>query len=165
MRRLKTSSLIPLYLLLFGAIISGLSCGGSSGTENPVRVSDEEDDDELAPQAISQAQSLKINVKVSETAVQPGETVTVTATVEPIRGTNVLFNWVNVTGYGTLPETNGNSVIWTAPATLETAQVKVEVIQLIVTAISQIVSVKESGVDTDTEVLTATKTILITVTN
>ena len=160
MLRFRSLSL-PIFLFLFGLVPLWLGCGGSSSPENPVDIDDEDDDLDTD----SQEQVLNVNMKVSKTAVKPGETVTLTATVDAIRGTDVLFNWVNVTGYGAIPDTNENSVVWTAPTTLDRAQVQVEVIQLIVTAIIQVVSVKESGVDTDTEVLTSTKTILITVTN
>lgn len=137
-----------------------VGCGGSS-VENPIQESDENAN--KTPQA-EQPPSLIVNVNISETTVRTGGSVTMTATVEAIRGTRLLLNWVNVTGLGTLSVTNQNSVTWIAPQTLDAAEVKVEVIQLIVTAISQIVSVKESGVSTDTEVLTATRTILLTVT-
>ena len=151
---------IRLYIILFSIALGLVGCGGSS-IENPIQESD--GNANKTPQA-EQPLSLKVNVNVSETAVGTGGSVKMTATVEAVRGTRILLNWVNVTGMGTLSVTNQNSATWIAPQTLDAAEVKVEVIQLIVTAISQIVSVKESGISTDTEVLTATRTILLTVT-
>ena len=162
MMRSKYAPSICLCIGLFGLTVGLFGCGGSSG-DNPMR--ETEETGEFAPPIDSQMQPLSVNVDVSGTTVHPGDTVEITATVGPVRGTDLLFSWVNVTGYGTMPETNGNRVVWTAPASLDTAQVKVEVIQLVVTAISQVVSVKESGVETDTEVMTKTETVLITVTN
>ncbi|MCZ6678596.1 MAG: hypothetical protein O7E52_15275 [Candidatus Poribacteria bacterium] len=162
MTKLAHTILILLHVTLLSITAWLPGCGGSS-TKNPAQESTEIDET-LAEEA-PQAQSLNINVEVSQTAVRPGETVQMTATVEPIRGTRILFNWINATGYGVLPPVNQNSVTWTAPTTLEVVEVRVEVIQLVVTAISQVVSVKESGVETDTEILTANKTILLTVTN
>ena len=147
------------FFILFSIVLWLLGCGGSS-VENPTQESDEND---TTPQ-VEQTQSLKVNVDVSKATVKTGETVQMTATVDAIRGTRILLNWVNVTEFGKLSVTNQNSVTWIAPQTLDNVEVRVEVIQLIVTAISQIVSVKESGVHTDTEVLTTSKTILLTVT-
>lgn len=162
MRRAVITISIPSYITLLSIAMWLLGCGGSS-IENPLQESEETN--EIPSPVDPQTQSLNVNVEVSKTTVRAGETVQMTATVEPIRGTSLLFNWVNATGYGTLPATNQNHAIWTAPATLDAVAVRIEVIQLVVTAISQVVSVKESGVDTDTEIITATQTVLITVTN
>ena len=153
---------IPSYMILLGIAVGLLGCGGSS-VENPFRESEEID--ETLSQVDQQIQSLNVNVEVSKLTVQAGEVVEMTATVDKLRGTNIIFNWVNTTGYGTLNATGQNTATWTAPKTLDTVEVKVEILQLVVTAISQVVSVKASGVDTDTEVLTSTKTILLTVTS
>ena len=138
-----------------------LGCGGSS-VENPLRESAETDN--TLTQVDLENQSLNVKVEVSKDTVQAGETVNMTATVDELRGSNVIFNWINTTGYGTLTPTGENKAIWSAPEKPD-GVVKVEVLQLVVTAISQVVSVQSSGVDTDTEVLTSTKTILLTVTN
>ena len=155
-----TPVLSPIVLLTIALCLLG--CGGSS-VENPLRESEETDD--ILTQVDPENQSLNVNVDVSKAAVQAGETVNMTATVDKLRGTNIIFNWVNTTGYGTLTTTGQNKAIWSAPEMSDTGAVKVEVLQLVVTAISQVVSVKASGVDTDTEVLTSTKTILLTVMN
>ena len=149
------------YMLLTVALCS-LGCGGSS-VENPLQDSEETGD--TPTQVASEHPSLNVNVDVSKDSVQAGETVNLTATVDELRGTSIIFNWINTTGYGILTTVGQNQAIWSAPETPDTDGVKVEVLQLVVTAISQVVSVEASGVDTDTEVLTSTKTILLTVTN
>ncbi len=138
-----------------------LGCGGSS-VENPLRESEETD--ATVTQTDVENQSLKVNVDISKDTVQAGETVNLMATVDELRGSNIIFSWINTTGYGTLTSTDQNTAIWSAPEKSE-GIVKVEVLQLVVTAISQVVSVQSSGVNTDTEVLTSTKTILLTVAN
>ena len=148
-------------ILLLGIVFFLVGCGGSS-IQNPVQET-EEDTDNLA-QVDEKSQSLNVAVEVSKTTVQTGEAVNLKATVDGIRGTNLILNWVNITGYGELSVVNQHSALWTAPQSLDSLEVKVEVIQLIATGVSQVISVKESGVDTDTEVLTDTKTILLTVT-
>ena len=150
--------LSPMVLL---AIALLLGCGGSS-VENPLQGSEETD--KIPTQAEPVNQSLNVKVEVSKDTVQAGETVNMTATVDELRGSNIIFNWINTTGYGTLTPTGENKAIWSAPEK-PAGVVKVEVLQLVVTAISQVVSVQSSGVDTDTEVLTSTKTILLTVTD
>ena len=149
------------HMVLLTIALYLLGCGGSS-VENPLRESEETDN--TLTQVDLENQSLNVKVEVSKDTVQAGETVNMTATVDELRGSNVIFNWINTTGYGTLTPTGENKAIWSAPEKPD-GVVKVEVLQLVVTAISQVVSVQSSGVDTDTEVLTSTKTILLTVTN
>ena len=149
------------HMVLLTIALYLLGCGGSS-VENPLRESEETDN--TLTQVDLENQSLNVKVEVSKDTVQAGETVNMTATVDELRGSNVIFNWINTTGYGTLTPTSENKAIWSAPEKPD-GVVKVEVLQLVVTAISQVVSVQSSGVDTDTEVLTSTKTILLTVTN
>ena len=149
------------HMVLLTIALCLLGCGGSS-VENPLRESAETDN--TLTQVDLENQSLNVKVEVSKDTVQAGETVNMTATVGELRGSNVIFNWINTTGYGTLTPTGENKAIWSAPEKPD-GVVKVEVLQLVVTAISQVVSVQSSGVDTDTEVLTSTKTILLTVTN
>ena len=149
------------HIVLLTIALCLLSCGGSS-VENPLGESEETDN--TVTQADIENQSLNVKVEVSKDTVQAGEKVNMTATVGELRGNNIIFNWINTTGYGTLASTGENTAIWSAPEKPD-GVVKVEVLQLVVTAISQVVSVQSSGVDTDTEVLTSTKTILLTVTN
>ena len=149
------------HIVLLTIALCLLGCGGSS-VENPLQGSEETD--KTVTQAELTDQSLNVSVEVSKDTVQAGETVNMTVTVDELRGSNIIFNWINTTGYGTLTPTGKNKAIWSAPEK-PAGVVKVEVLQLVVTAISQVVSVQSSGVDTDTEVLTSTKTILLTVTN
>lgn len=151
-----------LHMLLTTLALCLLGCGGSS-VENPLQESEEIDNTSI--QVDSEKQSLNVNIEVSKDIVQAGETVNITATVDALRGTNIIFNWVNTTGYGKLTTVGQNKAIWYAPEMSDADGVKVEVLQLIVTAISQVVSVETSGVDMDTEVLTSTNTVLLTVTN
>ena len=157
---LRTTPVLS-HMVLLTIALCLLGCGGSS-VENPLRESEETDN--TLTQVDLENQSLNVKVEVSKDTVQAGETVNMTATVDELRGSNVIFNWINTTGYGTLTSTGENKAIWSAPEKPD-GVVKVEVLQLVVTAISQVVSVQSSGVDTDTEVLTSTKTILLTVTN
>ena len=152
---------VLLSMVLLASALCLLSCGGSS-VENPLRSSEETDN--TLTQIDLENQSLKVNVEVSKDTVQAGETVNMAATVDELRGSNIIFNWINTTGYGKLTPMDENKAIWSAPEKPD-GVVKVEVLQLVVTAISQVVSVQSSGVDTDTEVLTSTKTILLTVAN
>ena len=154
-----TPVLSPIVLLTIALCLLG--CGGSS-VENPLRESEETDS--TLTQVDLENQSLNVKVEVSKDTVQAGETVNMTATVDELRGSNIIFSWINTTGYGTLTSMDENKAIWSAPENPDSV-VKVEVLQLVVTAISQVVSVQSSGVDTDTEVLTSTKTILLTVTD
>lgn len=149
------------HVVLLTIALCLIGCGGSS-VENPLRESEETD--ETVTRVDLENQSLSVKVEVSKDTVHAGETVNMTATVDELRGSNIIFNWINTTGYGTLTSMDENKAIWSAPEKPDGA-VKVEVLQLVVTAISQIVSVQSSGVDTDTEVLTSTKTILLTVIN
>ena len=56
------------------------------------------------------------------------------------------------------------SIQWEAPAEVETGSVKVEVIQLVVTAISQVIAVSDTGVQTSHDIASETRTIPITIT-
>jgi hypothetical protein len=147
--------------VLLTIALCSLGCGGSS-VENPLRGSEETE--RTVTQTDVDNQSLNVNVDVSKDTVQAGDTVNLTVTVDELRGSNIIFSWINTTGYGTLTPMDENKAIWSAP-TKPDSTIKVEVLQLVVTAINQVVSVQSSRVDTDTEVLTSTKTILLTVAN
>ena len=159
-KMLRITTVLP-HIVFLTIALCLLGCGGSS-VENPLRES--EQTDKTPTQVDLENQSLKVEVEISKDTVQAGETVNMTATVDELRGSNIIFNWINTTGYGTLTSTGENKAIWSAPEKSD-GVVKVEVLQLVVTAISQVVSVQSSGVDTDTEVLTSTQTILLTVKN
>ncbi len=172
------TSLIGIYILLIGIVLSLTSCGGSN-LKNPVSESEtvptaEESETtndivELT-QAVdvaepTQVTDLDVRVTVTKKTVKPGEAVELTASIKEVRGTSVTLNWLNITQFGELSATSENPVTWTAPQTLNGDNVQVEVIQLIVTVISEVVSVGSSGIETDTQIFTNTKNILLTVRN
>ena len=152
-------ALLQVFLLASALWISG--CGGSN-IENPVRETDP-DEDSLALGGPDNQLPLNVEVNVSQAVVQPGESVQLTATVDGVQGFRILLDWVNVTEHGTLSVTSPNSATWVAPAISNTDGVQLEVIQFVVTVFDRVVSVKESGIDTDTKVSTETKTVLLTV--
>ena len=170
------SSLVGIYILLVGLVLSLASCGGSN-LKNPV--SEEvttEEDSEATDDVVELTQTLDVtepeqvtdlNVKITVTkkTVQPGEAVELTASLKEVRGNSVTLNWLNITQFGELSDANANPVTWTAPQTLNGESVQVEVIQLVVTVISEVVSVGSSGIETDTQIFTDTKNVLLTVRN
>jgi len=149
---LKTS----IFYIVFISIIAFLISGCGSSVENPASPSDEDNDQ-------VKSDELVVDVKISNKTVSPGDTVELTATVGAIKSNQLIFKWVNATGYGTLSDTDQASTVWTAPSDLAFGEVKIEIIHLVVTAISQVISVTDSKVDTDTEIYTATKTVPLTV--
>lgn len=169
-------SLIGVYILLIGLVLSLTGCGGSN-LKNPVSEEDTTtesigttDDvveltqtpDVAEPRQVS---DLDVKVTVTKKTVQPGEVVELTASVKEVRGTSVTLNWLNITQFGELSASTENPVTWTAPQTLNGENVRVEVIQLVVTVISEVVSVGSSGIETDTQIFTDTKNVLLTVRN
>lgn len=168
-------SLIGIYILLIGLVLSLAGCGGSN-LKNPVSEEDTTTEssttdgvvaltqtpDVAAPQQVS---DLDVKVTVTKKTVQPGEVVELTASVQDVRGTSVTLNWLNITQFGELSASTENPVTWTAPETLNGEHVRVEVIQLVVTVISEVVSVGSSGIETDTQIFTDTKNVLLTVRN
>ena len=167
--------LVGIYILLVGIVLSLTSCGGSN-VKNPVseEVTTEEDsettDDDIVEltdtlDAVEPDQVTDLDVKVTVTkkTVKPGESVELNASVQGVRGTSVTLNWLNITQFGELSASSENPVTWTAPQTLDEENVQVEVIQLVVTVISEVVSVGSSGIETDTQIFTDTKNVLLTV--
>ena len=154
--------LIFLQVVLFSFTAWMVGCGGSS-IENPVQESDADGNTTTPPQS-GGTPSLNVKVNVSEAMVRPGEGVQLTATVDGVQGFRILLNWINVTEHGTLSVTSPNGATWVAPDTLGADDVRLEVIQFVVTVLSRVVSVRESGIDTDTQITTETKTVLLTVT-
>jgi hypothetical protein len=168
---------ISFYILLVGFVLSFASCGGSN-LNNPVSEGDataegsESTDDVVelaqnlnAEETTEQFADLDVKVTVTKKTVKPGEEVELAASVKGVRGTSVTLNWLNITKYGELSTVSENAVTWTAPDTLNGENVQVEVIQLVVTVISEVVSVGASGIDTDTQIFSETKTVLLTVKN
>ncbi len=167
---MRTSLFLGLFfnIFLIGLVLSISSCGGSN-MNNPVSDTDTmEDDTESSDETTSdeegeQANELDVSITVTKKTVKPGEQVEITASVQGVRGTSVVLNWLNITGYGTLSATNENPVTWTAPDTLGEVNTRVEVLQLVVTVISEIVSVGASGIQTDTQIFSDTTDILLKV--
>ena len=168
---------ISFYILLVGFVLSYVGCGGSN-LNNPVSEGDvttessENTDDVVelaqnldAEETTGQLADLDVKITVTKKMVEPGEEVELTASVTGVRGTSVTLNWLNITKNGKLSAANENSITWTAPQILNGENVQVEVIQLVVTVISEVVSVGASGIDTDTQIFSETKTVLLTVKN
>lgn len=147
---------ISIFYIALISIVVLLVSGCGSSVESPTAPSDE-DSDQTKPD------ELVVDVKVNKKTVSPGDTVELTAEVPAVKSNQLIFRWVNVTGYGTLSNSDKASTVWTAPEDIASGEVKVEVIHLVVTAISKIISVEDSKVKTDTEIHTATKTIPLTV--
>ncbi len=166
------SSLVGIYILLAGLVLSLAGCGGSN-LKNPVseEVTTEEGSEATDDVVVSNAEvpeqvtDLDVKITVTKKTVQPGEDVELTALLKGVRGTSVTLNWLNITQFGELSASSENPVTWTAPQTLNGENVRVEVIQLVVTVISEVVSVGSSGIETDTQIFTDTKNVLLTVRN
>jgi len=154
--------LIFLQIILFSSVFWIVGCGGSS-IESPVQETDARANTTTPPQSEAMP-SLSVKINVSKAMVRPGENVQLTATVDGVQGFQILLNWINVTEHGNLSVTSPNSATWIAPDTLEADDVRLEVIQFVVTVLSRVVSVRESGIDMDTEITTETRTVLLTVT-
>lgn len=166
-------SLIGVYILLIGLVLSLVGCGGSN-LKNPVSEEDTTSESitvtdvvEQIPDVAEPEQVTDLDVKITVTkkTVQPGEEIELTAAVKGVRGSSVTLNWLNITQFGELSASTENPVTWTAPQTLGGENVQVEVIQLVVTVISEVVSVGSSGIETDTQIFTDTKNVLLTVRN
>lgn len=161
-------------ILLIGFVSILTSCGGSN-LNNPVSAVDTTTDEaetnsdivELAQNQDAnkpeQITDLDVTITVTQKTVRPGEETELTASVKGVRGTSVTLNWLNITKHGQLSNLNENAATWTAPDTLGGENAVVEVIQLVVTVISEVVSVDASGIDTDTQIVSETKTVLLTV--
>ncbi len=157
-------------LLIVGLVLSNLSCGGSSVTDT-VSDADVVDDkmengDDSVVEVVTteddeQTSELDVTITVTKTTVKPGEQVELIASVQGVKATDIVLNWLNITEHGTLSSTDDYSVTWTAPNTLDAENTQVEVLQLVVTAISEFVSVGTSGIQTDTQILTETNEVLL----
>ncbi len=158
-----------LGVFLVGLVFSISGCGGSN-LNNPMSDTDTVEDktdvivESETSENVEEAGELNVTVTVTKKTVKPGEQVGLTASVEGVRGTSVVLNWLNITGYGTLSATNDYTVTWTAPDALGEVNTRVEVLQLVVTVISEIVSVGASGVQTNTQIYSDTAEILLEVT-
>ncbi len=140
--------------------VATVGCGGSSPTD------DSFDD----PSNSSTDVVLNVGVQVEKTTAGPGDVVQLAATVDAVRAESLTFSWVNVTGHGQLVGEEQGSVSgpftiqWEAPAEVDVGSMKVEVIHLVVTAISQVIAVSDTGVQTTHDIAREISTIPITIT-
>ena len=157
------------YLLCLSSLALNISGCGGSNLNNPVSDSDTMDDTVVElddTQTIEDTENtgeLEVTVTVTQKTVKPGEQVEITASVQGVRGTSVTLNWLNITGYGSLSSDDDLSVTWTAPDSLDGDSAKVEVIQLVVTVISEIVAVNDNEIQTETQIISDTIEILLKV--
>ena len=143
---------IVFYVCLIGLALNISGCGGSN-LNNPISDSDTIENTDNAGE-------LSVTVTATKKTVTPGEKVEITASVQGVRGTSITLNWLNITGYGSLSSDDDLSVTWTAPDTLGDAA-KVEVLQLVVTVISEIVAVEDNEIQTETHIISDTTKILL----
>jgi hypothetical protein len=130
-------------------IVFAIGCGSASVTKD---------------QGNSDTKRLNVQIEVDTSNVAPGETIRITASVDRIQAESISFNWLNITEWGEITtDTHANSVNWKAPDTIPAGSFKVEVIQVVVTAITHVISTTDDGVDVSTDVISETKTIPITI--
>jgi hypothetical protein len=151
-------------VLVFGlaaALGAGtVGCGGSSPTDDSF-----DDFSDTASEVV-----LNVGVQVEKTTAGPGDIIELSATVDAVRAESLTFSWVNVTGHGQLVgEEHGSvsgpfTIQWEAPAEVDPGSVKVEVIHLVVTAISQVIASTDTGVQTSHDIAREISTIPITIT-
>ena len=153
MIKLSTLCLFSLVVLVFP-----IGCGGSS--ENPVKGGENQYDIHDVNNPIPSS-ALNVKIEASKTTIKPGEIVELEVKYTQLPETRVLVDWVNVTEFGKLSETEEEKLTWTAPDNINTLEV-IEVINAVVTGVSRMIST--DGLDTRTQILTETKTILLTVT-
>ena len=147
-----------LCLLLLAVLVLSIGCGGSG--ENPTKEkSDQYDIQDIENPIPSSA--LDVKIEASKTIIKPGEVIEIEVKYTQLPETRVLVDWINVTEFGELSETEGEKLTWTAPDNINTLEV-IEIIHTVVTGVSRMIST--DGLDTRTKMLTETKTILLTVT-
>ena len=149
--------MIRLSVLSFAVFVLLIGCGGSG--ENPSKEkSDQYDIYDIENPIPSSA--LNVKIEASKTIIKPGEVIEIEVKYTQLPETRVLVDWINVTEFGELSETEGEKLIWTAPDNINTLEV-IEIIHTVVTGVSRMIST--DGLDTRTKILTETKTILLTV--
>ncbi len=170
---MQKSLLLGIVFVVALSSLANISGCGGSNLNNPVSdadtmedTSDDTDgglDDTQTIEDTENTGELDVTVTVTQKTVRPGEQVEITASVQGVRGTSVTLNWLNITGYGSLSSDDDLSVTWTAPDTLNGDSAKVEVLQLVVTVISEIVAVNDNEIQTETQIISDTKEILLKV--
>ena len=141
---------LDMLFCLFGLLLMWTGCGGSS-VSNIVGSEEKE---------ISGG--LNVKIETDHTTISPGETIDLSVSFDPPANTQVRIAWINVTGYGELGEKDHlPNISWKAPKDLNSLE-SIEVIHVVVTGVKRAVS--EDGLDARTQILTETKTVLLTVT-
>ena len=143
-----------LCLLLLAVLVLSIGCGGSG--ENPSKEKRNQYDIHDIENPIPSS-ALDVKIEASKTIIKSGEVIEIKVKYTQLPETRVLVDWINVTEFGELSETEGEKLTWTA-YTLEV----IEIIHTVVTGVSRMIST--DGLDTRTKILTETKTILLTVT-
>ena len=143
-----------LCLLLLAVLVLSIGCGGSG--ENPSKEKSNQYDIHDIENPIPSS-ALDVKIEASKTIIKSGEVIEIKVKYTQLPETRVLVDWINVTEFGELSETEGEKLTWTA-YTLEV----IEIIHTVVTGVSRMIST--DGLDTRTKILTETKTILLTVT-
>ena len=146
-----------LCLLLLAVLVLSIGCSGSG--ENPTKEKSEQYDIHDIENPIPSS-ALDVKIEASKTIIKPGEVIELEVKYTQLPETRVLVDWINVTEFGELSETEGEKLTWTAPDNINTLEV-IEIINAVVTGISRMIST--DGLDTRTKILTETKTILLTV--
>ena len=142
-----------LCLLLLAVLVLSIGCGGSG--ENPSKEQSNQYDIHDIENPIPSS-ALDVKIEASKTIIKPGEVIEIEVKYTQLPETRVLVDWINVTEFGELSDTEGEKLTWTAPDNINT----LEVIEI--TGISRMIST--DGLDTRTKILTETKTFLLTVT-
>ena len=143
-----------LCLLLLAVLVLSIGCGGSG--ENPSKEKRNQYDIHDIENPIPSS-ALDVKIEASKTIIKSGEVIEIKVKYTQLPETRILVDWINVTEFGELSETEGEKLTWTA-YTLEV----IEIIHTVVTGVSRMIST--DGLDTLTKILTETKTILLTVT-
>ena len=146
-----------LCLFSLAVLVLSIGCGGSS--ENPIKEKSDQYDIHDVDNPIPSS-ALDVKIEVSKTIIKPGEVIELEVKYTQLPETRVLVNWINVTEFGELSETEDGKRTWTAPNNINTLEV-IEIIHTVVTGVSRMIST--DGLDTRTKILTETKTILLTV--
>ena len=155
-----------LCLLLLAVLVLSIGCGGSG--ENPSKEKSNQYDIHDIENPIPSS-ALDVKIEASKTIIKSGEVIEIKVKYTQLPETRVLVNWINVTEFGELSETEVGELsetedgkrTWTAPNNINTLEV-IEIINAVVTGISRMIST--DGLDTRTQILTETKTVLLTVT-
>ena len=153
--------MIRLPVLCFAVFVLSIGCVGCGGSgENPTKEkSDQYDIHDIENPIPSSA--LNVKIEASKTIIKSGEVIEIEVKYTQLPETRVLVDWINVTEFGELSETEGEKLTWTAPENIKTLEV-IEIIHTVVTGVSRMIST--DGLDTRTKILTETKTLLLTVT-